>query len=1729
MNKMDSHKVILLLIMAFIKRSMSACDEGLGMDADNRKIPNSSITASSEAPFLRARFGRLNEKYMPAERNYGGWCAYECTGDQVHYLQVDLGKAMTVTGVETQSVYHHNNWVKSYTLSYSYDKISWYDYKVGSKGKTFKGNDNRYDPVRNQIDPPLTARYIRIMPRTFTGQCPCLRAEVYGCKPAQDCRSAIGIDAKIRSIPDKSMTASSEYNRHFAYEGRLNNVHRVSSTGERSWGAWCPKKTDVSPYLQIDLGRVRVVSGVATQGYSFNLWTTQYHLNYSIDGTVWRRYMESGVVKLFTGNSDNNTIRTQMLDPKTETIARFVRIIPVRWNNYPNDMACLRVEVYQCAPIKGSVPIIKKGIENIIVKRGTTFNLTCMLTGQVGMEVTWQKNGNPLSTTDVISISNSIKDTLFITSLHFRKITMAENANTFSCTANYPSVTVKAASTAQVTVDGSIPVLHIVKVGVYTVDIALGVAGSVVSDIVAYEVTLVDFATSEKITAQFAFNSTDQVKRISKLKPFTKYNINVRFYYLDGTKGARIPDRQFRTRECRPQKAPTGISVTKLTAEMLEIHWKKPNNDPCTVEVVAYDVSVVIFDKSRSEYTYVRNRTKMPSFNVTELKAKSEYNVTVRARTVAGPGPFSSPYIITFTPAQMRTNKPTSPAATSTSVASTEAKKTTVIPKTKAAQSLKLFEELEKIKMAGITNSNVVNVTEKVEQLTNQSSMLDSKDISITADILEQVVKVNGTTAEIGDALVKTVSNVLNANSSVLEESHQLNNTGIRYVKILENWLEKVKIKGSEMKETSENIIVKKIKIVQGRIRKGVTFEESEGTSVTIPVEALVDNDNSTNYENESLYFVYYKRNKFFTRKTKESVSCENGFTVEEKTVYTPVLASSIVGREVRNLSKPITLTFKKKPERQVIEKAACVYWDFTAKGGLGDWSTYGCRLQEIVNDTIVCECDHMTNFAAMMDVYAHTSKACGKHGRALSYISVVGCFLSLIGLFFTMVTYIIFRRLRREVAARIMLQLCISLFVVVVLFLTGLERTGEPKTCLAIGILLHYFTLTAFMWMFMEAAFMYHAFVVVWPPREENDVLKCTLIAWGLPAIIVAATAASDLGHYQGQHYCRVNGLPFYIGFLAPICLILVVNLVIFGIIMYKLSTRPTRSVEKNNKSEATQRLRRAFGIMILMGLTWIFGAIAVEDFRLVFQYLFAVCNSLQGFAIFVFYCLSQKNVRDTWMAFLKCDGSNSLKLRTESYSDRRRFSSSASQKSSVLLPRTRANSSTVMMRNDSAKNRALEGQRMLDEQVKMQTIQEMDAEDSFVDKLTSNIYVDSPEESQPRADPHISVSSSEDDAGRTGSQTALQPYRSYRGLSEIKELNNLLSLADKRKSSSKSNEALIRKSLVLNGSSPLLPTKDRMRTARSCENMAKPRSSTEMDDFAVMRANQPRILIQSAATRKKKGSSDTPPLINLGSSGSEYSKSQESCRIKDGNSSSRLDGTPHGSTYKIPFDSPNNTLDSNSHSLPQDGNSHCSTLRSSKASSVSESSTLRNDEATTCVPRGYEFQEGSLTGEDRHVPAEYFREGTRKSHEDVMEWLHGAAEDAQSVSSMEYRSSMCSSDMPNSDLPSCRSSLSSTTTGSGKYGRKQSYPFDQTGAEPLRDALQNTDDSGTEASSRIYRPMGNTERDRELSSDGGYSASEEEGSVSDRQALTRSRKRTKSKNGSLGTPNGLHRSAYV
>ena len=51
-------------------------------------------------------------------------------------LQVDLGQVKTVTGVATQGDPSSDKWVKTYFISYSYDSLSWLNYKL-----EFKQND----------------------------------------------------------------------------------------------------------------------------------------------------------------------------------------------------------------------------------------------------------------------------------------------------------------------------------------------------------------------------------------------------------------------------------------------------------------------------------------------------------------------------------------------------------------------------------------------------------------------------------------------------------------------------------------------------------------------------------------------------------------------------------------------------------------------------------------------------------------------------------------------------------------------------------------------------------------------------------------------------------------------------------------------------------------------------------------------------------------------------------------------------------------------------------------------------------------------------------------------------------------------------------------------------------------------------------------------------------------------------------------------------------------------------------------------------------------------------------------------------------------------------------------------------------------------------------------------------------------------------------------------------
>ena len=95
-------------------------------------------------------------------------------------------------------------------------------------------------------------------------------------------------------ITDARFTATSYYSSLYCpYYGRLNET--------RLNGGWCPRSTtDRTDYLQVDMGVVRSVCAVATQGeLKRDEWTTNYTLQLSTNNITWNTYKETNIEKVW--------------------------------------------------------------------------------------------------------------------------------------------------------------------------------------------------------------------------------------------------------------------------------------------------------------------------------------------------------------------------------------------------------------------------------------------------------------------------------------------------------------------------------------------------------------------------------------------------------------------------------------------------------------------------------------------------------------------------------------------------------------------------------------------------------------------------------------------------------------------------------------------------------------------------------------------------------------------------------------------------------------------------------------------------------------------------------------------------------------------------------------------------------------------------------------------------------------------------------------------------------------------------------------------------------------------------------------------------------------------------------------------------------------------------------------------------------------------------------------
>ena len=110
----------------------------------------------------------------------------------------------------------------------------------------------------------------------------------------------------------------------------------------------------------------------------------------------------------------------------------------------------------------------------------------------------------------------------------------------------------------------------------------------------------------------------------------------------------------------------------------------------------------------------------------------------------------------------------------------------------------------------------------------------------------------------------------------------------------------------------------------------------------------------------------------------------------------------------------------------------------------------------------------------------------------------------------------------------------------------------------------------------------------------------------------------------------CVVRGLPFFIGIVVPVVLVVMKNFIILALTLRGITKN---RIKKEKKGEVITSVRIAFACSVLLGTTWVFAIFAVGDLRNVFQWLFCIFNSLQGLLIFLFYTVRNLEARKQWM----------------------------------------------------------------------------------------------------------------------------------------------------------------------------------------------------------------------------------------------------------------------------------------------------------------------------------------------------------------------------------------------------------------------------------------------------------------------------------------------------------------
>nr|XP_032660283.1 adhesion G protein-coupled receptor B1 isoform X6 [Chelonoidis abingdonii] len=382
----------------------------------------------------------------------------------------------------------------------------------------------------------------------------------------------------------------------------------------------------------------------------------------------------------------------------------------------------------------------------------------------------------------------------------------------------------------------------------------------------------------------------------------------------------------------------------------------------------------------------------------------------------------------------------------------------------------------------------------------------------------------------------------------------------------------------------------------------------------------------------------------------------------------TTVLNSKVISVTVkpspRTLLTPLEIEFSHLYNGTTNQ--TCILWDeadvssSSSSSQLGAWSWRGCRTVPVDSFRTKCLCERLSTFAILAQLSSDMNM---EKVLVPSVTLIVGCGVSSLTLLLLIIIYVSVWRYIRSERSVILINFCLSIISSNALILIGQTQTRNKVTCSLVAAFLHFFFLSSFCWVLTEAWQSYMAVT----GRLRNRIIRKRFLClgWGLPALVVAISVGfTKAKGYGTVNYCWLSlegGLLY--AFVGPAAAVVLVNMVI-GILVFNKLVSKDGITDKKLKERAGQMAVPLYGMTLkcskcgvvssaevsatatsnamaslwsscvvlpLLALTWMSAVLAITDRRsALFQILFAVFDSLEGFVIVMVHCILRREVQD-------------------------------------------------------------------------------------------------------------------------------------------------------------------------------------------------------------------------------------------------------------------------------------------------------------------------------------------------------------------------------------------------------------------------------------------------------------------------------------------------------------------